>query len=334
MSNKTSPRRQKAVDRLTEMRTFVAVAKFQSFTRAAHNLGVSPSSVSRAIAVLETRSRARLFHRTTRRVCLTESAQVFYECCERILAQMDAAELRLTSGKHQLAGILKLVVHPTVAASELPRILAGYRARAPQVSLVIATSESRTDLVAGGYDVGLLPPHLIGNSTAISRSMKTSERILVASTPYLVSHGRPQVAADLCSHSMMCTRDSVRRAERSLVVRKEDQAEELRIRPSLCAEDSVLQSCAIASMGIALVPADLVNDALLAGALEHVLPDYTLVGAEMELCLVYPSREFVPANSRAFIDYCIELFGHTSTLAERRDDCGSGSYASVGALDN
>lgn len=298
------------MDRLTELRMFVAVVKFQSFTRAADSLGVSASSVSRAIADLETRSRARLVRRTTRRVCMTDSAHAFYEHCESILAQIEAAELLLTSDMQQLSGVLRLVVHPCVAASDLPRLLCGYKARAPQVDVEITLGDTRTDIVAGGYDVGILPPHLIANTRAISRLIRTYPRILVASTSYLVSHGRPREAADLCRHALMHAPGSDRRTERKLVVRKGAQTRECRMRSSLGADDSVLKSCAMASMGIALVPADLVGDALLSGALEHVLPDHTVVGTEVELCLAYPSREFMPASSRVFIDYCIELLGN------------------------
>jgi DNA-binding transcriptional LysR family regulator len=297
---------EKEMDRFTEMRIFVAVAKLQSFTRAADSLGMNTSTVSKAIADLETRSNTRLVHRTTRRVCLTDAAHVFYERCESILAQVETAESTLKSDMQQLSGTLRLILHPGVAALVLPRILGGYKARAPQVALDIGMSDTRTDIVASGYDVGILPSHLIANTTAVSRSIGTCQRILVASTSYLVSHGRPHVAADLHGHTLMHTPEPDRRAERKLVVRNGMQTLELNIRPTLCADDAVLQLCAMAGMGIALVSADLVNGALLDGALEHVLPDYTIVGAETQLCLVYPSREFMAARTRVFIDYCME----------------------------
>ena len=168
------------MDRPTEMRIFVAVVKFRSFTRAANRLGISTSSVSRANADLETRSRAGLFHCTTRRVCMTDKVHAIYEYCESILAQIEAAELRLNSDMNQLAGILRLVVHPAVVASDLPRILCGYKTWAPQVGVEITVRDTRTDIVAGGYDVGILPPRLIANTRALSRSVRTSLRILVS----------------------------------------------------------------------------------------------------------------------------------------------------------
>ena len=141
------------MDRLTVLRIFVAVARFESFTRAADSLGMNRSCISRAIADLDTRSNARLFNRTTRRVCLTDAAHDFYKCCESVLAQIEAAESRLKSDKQQLSGILRLLVHPIVAASDLPRILCGYKTRAPRVGVEITVSDTRSDIVAGGYDV-------------------------------------------------------------------------------------------------------------------------------------------------------------------------------------
>jgi DNA-binding transcriptional LysR family regulator len=85
------------MDRLTVLGIFVAVARFESFSRAADSLGMNKSCISRTIADLETHLNARLFHRTTRRVCLTDPARDFYECCESVLAQIDAAESRLRS---------------------------------------------------------------------------------------------------------------------------------------------------------------------------------------------------------------------------------------------
>jgi DNA-binding transcriptional LysR family regulator len=76
-------------------------------------------------------------------------------------------------------------------------------------------------------------------------------------------------------------------------------------------------------MGIALVPADLVSGALLSGALEHVLPDYTVIGEEMELCLAYPSREYVSASCRTFIDYCVEILAHCPAPAEEHVESGA-----------
>jgi DNA-binding transcriptional LysR family regulator len=289
------------------------------------------SCISRAIADLETRLNARLVYRTTRRVCLTDTAREFYECCESVLAQIDAAESRLRSCRQQFSGILRLVVHPGVAASDLPHILPGYKARAPHVGLEIVMSETRTDIVAGGYDVGILPSHLISNARAISRMVRSSPRILVASTPYLASHGRPRTVADLSCHPLMHSPYPDRRSQRRLVLRKGSQTHELRMRSSLCADDSVLLSCAIAGMGIALVPADVVSDALQSGALEHVMPDYTLDGAEMELCIAYPSRELMSASSRAFIDYCIEFFANRTTSAEPRTNSDADIWEAVGA---
>jgi DNA-binding transcriptional LysR family regulator len=319
------------MDRLTVLRIFVAVARFESFTRAADSLGMNRSCISRAIADLETRSNTRLFQRTTRRVCLTDAARDFFECCESVLAQIDAAESRLKSGRQQLSGVLRLVVHPSVAASDLPHILSGYKARAPHVGLEIVMSETRTDIVAGGYDVGLLPSHLIANARAISRLVRTSARILVASTPYLASHGRPRAVADLSGHSLMQTPYADRRSERRLVLRKGLQTHEVRMRSSLRVDDSVLLLCAIASMGIALVPAALAKDALQSGALEHVLPDYTVEGAQMEICLAYPSRELMSASSRAFIDYCIEFFAHRAASAEPRATSDADVWAPMSA---
>ncbi|MGF6872796.1 LysR family transcriptional regulator [Paraburkholderia sp. MM5477-R1] len=317
------------MERLTELRVFVAVARLQSFTRAADSLSMTTSSVSRAIADIETRSQARLFHRTTRRVCLTETARAYYECCESILAQIEAADLRLKSERQQLSGTLRLVVHPGAAASDLTRILVGYKARAPQVDLEVSISETRTDIVAGGYDIGMLPPDLIGNTTAVIRSIRMSRRILVASTSFLDSHSRPRVPADLCGHTLMHAPDPNRRTERKLVLRKGSQTEECRIRSSLCANDFVLQTCAMAGMGVALVPSDLVKDALRSGALEHVLPDYAVDGAGVALCLTYPSREFMPASSRVFIDCCIGLLRPES--AEQRPAPGVSIRPAVGA---
>ena len=238
---------------------------------------------------------------------------------------------RLRSGRQQLSGVLRLVVHPSVAASDFPRILSGYKARAPHVGLEIVMSETRTDIIAGGYDVGILPSHLIANARAISRLVRTSARILVASAPYLASHGHPLAAADLSAHSLMHAPHRDRRSDRRIILRNGSQKQEVRMRSPLCADDSVLLSCAIASMGIALVPAALANDALQSGVLEHVMPDYTVDGAEMELYLAYPSRELMSVSSRASIDYCIEFFANRTAYAEPRKNSDADLWATVGA---
>jgi len=295
------------MDQLIELRVFITLAKLKSFRKTADSLGMACSTVSRAISDLEGRTRMRLFNRTTRSVILTDAARKYYECCASILEQLDEAESHIVSETHESTGTLNLLVHPVLAAGDLVRLLGGYKELAPCVNVNITLSDKRIDFMTETYDVAIVPPEMVTTTSAVSRTLAMSSRILVASPAYLQAHGPIHHAIDLQEHTLLHPPDSNVETSRKIALFDGMQSMEIEPLTSIFCNELLLSACALAGLGVAAMSARSVEADLAAGRLEQVLPEYEMHNADVRLCLIYPSRHLVPARCRVFIDYAMHL---------------------------
>jgi DNA-binding transcriptional LysR family regulator len=190
-----------ARDELGVMAAFLAVAEERSFTKAAKQLGVSPSALSHAIRGLEERIGVRLLARTTRSVAPTDAG-------EQLLARLGPALADIRGGLDQLAGLrerpagrVRLVVSPMAAALVLAPRLGRFAQHYPDVVLdVMTTLEHRVDLVASGFDAGIHLGEFIQQDMVAVR-VSTDQRLAVVGSPrYFASHPRPKSPRDLMNH--------------------------------------------------------------------------------------------------------------------------------------
>ncbi|MEX2455246.1 MAG: LysR family transcriptional regulator, partial [Rhodospirillaceae bacterium] len=160
------------MDRFEEIQTFVRVAETLSVTRAAAQLNVAPSAVSRRLRDLEDRLGTRLLHRTTRRIALTDSGRAFYARSLRVLSDLEEAETEAADDGASLSGTLRLAVPMSLALSALNAAIADFLELHPAVVAHIDISDRMIDLVAEGIDlairVGQLP-----DSALIARRIST-----------------------------------------------------------------------------------------------------------------------------------------------------------------
>jgi DNA-binding transcriptional LysR family regulator len=179
---------------------------------------------------------------------------------------------------------------------------------APQLQPAVTLTERRVDLLQGGFDVGIVSEHMVRSETLIVRRLISSFAIPVASPGYLAQAGYPKIPADLkrCRVISVST-DGAQQAW--IFVGREGEEESVTVQPSMTVNSLVMQmQSALNGMGVALLPNELVADALRSGALVHVLDGYSLVNADVAVSLVYPSRDFVPRKVREFIDLAVSYF--------------------------
>ncbi|OAJ61159.1 LysR family transcriptional regulator [Paraburkholderia ginsengiterrae] len=290
------------------LRVFRSVVELKSFTRAADMHGLTRPAVSRAIAGLEERMGCRLLHRTTRQISLTEAAERFYEGCVRILDDLEALEADVANQTREAGGVLRLVAHTTATVNRLVPLIAGFKRSYPKVTLDVTLTERPVDLVADGYDLGIVVPYMVTSETTVVRLLERMRVVIVAAPEYLQRTSIPRHPSDLANHQFVLMSPSIggvsigfRNGEEELSVPRRF---DISSNSAAFNREMVLQG-----FGIGVVPEALVDTELASGALVRLLTGFELIDDSVEIRLAYSNRTLLPAKVRAFIDYAAAFFG-------------------------
>ena len=289
------------MDTLTSLRVFCAVAEFKSFTAAAERLGLSAAMASKHIMHLENRLGTRLFNRTSRHVSVTETGMLYFNQTRQMLDGLDEVEAAISNVTVAPRGTLKLSAPVWVANTLVARMLAEYHERYPEVCLDMDFSGRIVNLVDEGFDLALratAPERL--DPGLIARPLTKIVFQLVASPAYLARTGRPAKLADLNGHSLLLY--SGMNSNGSLTFDGPDGQETLKLRPVMRSEnETMLHLAALEGMGLVFLPALMIGPDIAEGRLAMVLPDTLNFSAA--LYAVYPSRRYLSAKVRTFIDF-------------------------------
>lgn len=304
------------MDLFNAMQTFVRVVDGGSFTAAAQQSDTSTAQVSRLVSELENHLQARLLHRTTRRLALTEAGARYLEQCRMILEQIELA--RIEAGGAHMVPRGRLRVHSTIGLGiQLLSTLAGrYQEIYPEVDLELALSQRQPDLLENNLDVVITLSRELPDSELIAMPLGTVFHVVCASPIYLKQHGAPQVPADLRQHRCLRLADPVFADSWSFI---HDGIEDV-ILPGETFKVNVaeaMSSAAEAGMGICLLPDYVAVPALQRGSLVRLLPQYRL--QEKTIYALYPSRRFLDAKVRTWIEFLKQqlpqaFFGYHQTL--------------------
>lgn len=300
------------MDRFAAILAFTKVAENGSFTRAADRLGVSVSTVTKNVALLESHLNVRLFNRSTRRVALTDEGREFFQHCGRILGALEEAELAMDQSTAVTSGRLHVQV-PVAAARlyiipALPRFLADH----PGLTVEITQTDKKLDLIKYGIDVSIWAGH-IPDSTLTTRLLARSHRVTCASPAYLERFGRPTTPDDLVHHNCLRT-TSWQRGHSWLFRGAEGKEVLLPISGNLLVNSGdSYREAALAGLGIAQATSLLFVGDIRSGALEPILTDYTAPG--QDYWIVYPPGRMRTPKVRAFTRFVHELFRGLQTQA-------------------
>jgi DNA-binding transcriptional LysR family regulator len=288
-----------------ELNAFRAVAEEGGFTPAAAALGTTVASVSRRIKALERRLGVRLFNRTTRQVSLTEAGEIYLRHVQRALDGMADGEAAVQQLTGEARGTLRIAAPLSFGVRRLAPVLSRFARQHPDLRVRLSLDDRVVDVVEGGHDLAVrigYPP----DSGLIGRAILPVARYLCASPGYLQARGTPALPKELATHDCLHYNPLAFREEWAL--KGDRSARPVTVEGRLCSNNGdVLCQAAIAGMGIALLPDFIVEDALARGELQRILrgfepPPFTLYA-------VYPSREFVPAKVRLFLDALVVGLG-------------------------
>ncbi len=190
------------MDRLQTMSVFIEVADQAGFAAAARRLNLSPPSVTRAVSELEARLGARLFHRTTRSVQLTEAGERFLADCRRILSEIDIAEQHAAGLHTQPSGLVTVTSSVLFGRTVLAPVLLGLLNAYPDISVMAMAADRVVHMYEDGIDVAVRIAHLPDSSLTAIRAGKV-RKVLCASKDYLADHGRPAHPSGLVDHDLI-----------------------------------------------------------------------------------------------------------------------------------
>jgi DNA-binding transcriptional LysR family regulator len=292
------------MDRALEMLVFCTVVEKSSFVGACEPLEMSKAAISRYVSGLEERLGARLLHRTTRRLALTEEGRQFYHQAKEVLAMMDAAEEAVSSAAPEPTGVLRVNAPVSFGITHLGPIWADFMQAYPKVELDISLNDRLVDLVEEGFDAAVRIARM-ENSSLIGRRLASTRMRLCASPAYLERHPPVLTLADLTHHGVVAYTNFA--SGNDWLFEGPDGPESVRTRSVVrCNNGDTCRSIALAGGGISLQPSFMVAKDLHAGTLLEILPDYRSI--ELGVYVVYPSRTHLPPKVRALVHFLGERF--------------------------
>lgn len=284
---------------------FAKVAETGSFARAAQELGLSQPTVSKAMARLEGRLGAGLFHRSSRRLALTELGRISLERASTILAQGEAVEEEATSQAATPRGLVRLAAPMSFGIQHLGPALRDFMAAYPLVRVELHLSDERIDLVREGYDVALRIGCL-EDSALVARRLCNVRLLLVGTPAYFARHGVPAHPRDLADHVGLAYSYGVQHDRWRFAHAQEGEIGVAIPSPLRANNADVLMPLLLAGAGLALQPEFMIWRELRDGLLQVVLPEWS--EHDISLHTVTPPSVGRPARVRVLIDFLAAAF--------------------------
>lgn len=274
---------------LAELASFLAVARERSFTRAAAQLGVTPSALSHSMRALEERLGVRLLNRTTRSVTPTEAGERLFGSLAPMFNEIEAEVLALGALRDKPSGTVRISADESSMSAVLWPALQPVLRRYPDIRLEIITDYRLTDIVAERFDAGVRFGDIVAKDMVAVPIGPEARMLAVASRDYLAKHRRPQTLEDLADHSCINLRLPTLGGVYAWEFEQDGRERRVRVEGQLTFSSvfSVLDA-ALAGFGIACLPDSLVHEHLSTGALEAVLTEFSLPFSGYHL--YYPSR--------------------------------------------
>jgi DNA-binding transcriptional LysR family regulator len=279
------------------------VVESGSFVRAADVLGLSSSGVSRAVSRLEARMGVRLIERTTRALTLTDEGQQLYEQVRPHLTGVSEAVALASGAAHAVRGKLRVNIDAFFARIFLASRLAEFLDRYPDLSVELITKDSVGDVVADRFDLAVRFVEPAPTSSLIAKRLAETRILTVASPGYIARHGRPKHPKDVVQHQRILFPDPLTSRPFEWEFRRGRELLEIPVAGHLTVSDAgtMLDAC-IAGAGIAQILELGTEDLIRKKQLVNLFPDWS--GERWPLYAFYPSRRFLPAKLKAFLDFC------------------------------
>ena len=285
---------------LSDLAVFVAVIKLGSFTSASDKLELSKSMVSKCVNRLEASLGARLLHRTTRRLRLTEAGAALYETSSNALSAIEDAQLAVSNLQGTPRGVLKVSTSAAFGTVVLPAIVAQLTQEHRDLAIELVLDDRHVDLVREGIDIALRITGDPPDSGLVYRRLGPNRMVVCASPRYLEARGIPKTPQDLASHD--CIAHTQRATPRVWHFTSPDGGKtsvEINARTAVT-NSLAVRACALEGLGIVELNSYIVGEDICAGRLVRLLDGYQ--PKDLSVYAVFPQRRFLAPKVRVFID--------------------------------
>ena len=284
----------------SDLAFFVLLARRESFTAAARDLGISASAASRRLARLEDRLGVRLLNRTTRRVSLTGEGEAYFRSALRILGEIEALEQSLAETRRTPKGLLRINATLGFGRAHLAPAISSFKQCFPEVEVQLVLTDAPLNLVEEGFDLGIqfgAPPM----SRMVMRLLLRNRRFLCAAPSYLDCRGAPRVLSDLQRHNCIILRQDYGAYD---LWRFDEQGGEMpsaRVSGNLSTNDGeIALGWVLSGHGVILRSEWDIARHIREGRLRIILPGYFQTA---HISAVYPERNNLSAKVRMFVEY-------------------------------
>lgn len=276
---------------------FIQVVEAGSFKKAAEQLHIEPSSLSRKIAALEKHLNVKLLHRSTRHTHPTELGQRYYEGLRRLLDDETALEEEITSGVETLRGTLRVSAPVDFGAEFVVPVIHEMLKTAPELSVELLLSSQFANLVEQNIDVAVRIGEA-SKSTLIAKRLGEVPRVLVAGSTYLEQYGNPKTPDDLKNHNFILY--SPTQARRDIEFANGNKFPHSQVRSNITVNSvSAIRRLVKDGLGIHLGPAWMFKEGLEKGEVCQILSGYPL--KSFPIHAVYVARAYLPRKTEEFI---------------------------------
>ncbi|MFK8983954.1 LysR family transcriptional regulator [Acinetobacter seifertii] len=289
------------MDRLQQFFIFTEVAKRQSFSEVAYRLDLPRSTVTSAIQQLETHYGVRLFHRTTRKVSLTQDGQRILPECQNLLFDYEQLEQLIQTQKQHYRGTLKISMPSRIVHQVIIPELSDFYHRYPDIHLQLNSSDDMTDLIEKGVDCVVRVGEL-DSSSLIARLIGHLVMVNCASPHYIEQYGTPEQLEDLSQHKLINYAGAV--GEKQGVFLHQDGTVMMDSALSVNNTEAYI-AAANAGLGIIQLPYYDVQDKIEQGMLVEVLSAYS--APSLPLNILYPNRSYIPKRLEVFMSWMGEI---------------------------
>ncbi|CAM4419810.1 hypothetical protein F901_01596 [Acinetobacter dispersus] len=285
---------------------FIRVADLGSISKAAQVTNISVSVASQKLQRLEQNLQLRLFHRTTRKLTLTDEGRTLLEHGRHWIADFIHLQESLKLKDRPLTGTLRITTSATFGTKVLMPVIAEFALLHPQLKIHLDLNDQNIDLIQQGMDLAIRIGQL-KSSSLIAKRLSTNQRLLCASPAYLQQYGVPTTLSDLKLHRCILQQHGHGLTDQWYLINAEGQVEQVHVEGYFATNSGEgVRQAALAGLGISNHSIWHVAEDLASGRLVQVLPDYPVEATA--IYAVFPHRELIAPKVQRFLDYLVDYF--------------------------
>ncbi len=308
---------------LEDIALFIRIVESGGIGKAADQLGLAKSAVSRRLNEMEKRLSTQLLTRTTRRYSLTESGEIYYRKGLQLLDSVAATNDAVSGVVTSLEGTLKITTPLSFGVTHLSQAIHEFTQQHPKVNIQVEFADRRVDLIEEGYELAIRIADTLKDSSLKAKPITPIKHVLCASPKYLAANSKPQTVDDLRQHPFllysMNKNNSIVISEPACDAKRDSDTKEngtkgkthtIPVTVKMKANNGdFLKRMAIEGHGIIYLPTFLTYDAIRDKQLVPILPNHTF--SEFYAYAIYPQTRFLSQRCRVFIDFIADYFGQT-----------------------